>query len=294
MESLTRQNAAAYLFLGPWLVGFSVVTLVPFVSSLYLAFTNYELFTTPRWIGFRNFIEMFLEDERFAHALKVTFLYVGVGVPLELAFALGLALLLNRGLRGLSFYRAVYYIPYLFGSSVAIAILWRKVFGIDGFINQFLSLLGVQGISWIGTPSTAIYTLVLLKVWQFGSPMIIFLAGLRQIPQEMYDAASIDGAGKWGRFRYVTMPLLSPILFFNLIMQMVYSFQAFTPAYIVSDGTGGPADATLFYTLYLYEKGFTQFHMGYASAMAWFLLVVIACWTAVGFLTSKKWVYYEQ
>ncbi|MFC4597687.1 carbohydrate ABC transporter permease [Cohnella hongkongensis] len=288
-----RKYAISYLFLLPWFLGFLFLALIPFLYSLFLSFTDFDMFTAPEWVGLGNYKEMLMEDGRFQKALRVTFIYVFVGVPVELAVALLLALLMNKGIRGLSLYRAVYYIPYLFGGSVAIAVLWRKVFGVDGIFNQFLAMFGIQGISWIGTPSTAIYTLILLKVWQFGSPMIIFLAGLKQIPKELYEAASIDGAGRIGQFRSITLPLLSPIIFFNMIMQLVYSFQAFTPAYIVSNGTGGPVDSTLFYTLYLYEKGFTNFSMGYSSAMAWFLLMVIAFFSAIGFITSKKWVHYE-
>ncbi|XID91242.1 carbohydrate ABC transporter permease [Paenibacillaceae bacterium WGS1546] len=288
-----RKYAVSYLFLLPWLLGLIFLAVIPFLYSLYLSFTDFDMFTAPEWIGMGNYKEMLFDDSRFAQALKITFIYVFVGVPVELVVALFLAIVMNKGIRGLSVYRAVYYIPYLFGGSVAIAVLWRRVFGVDGIFNQFLDVFGIQGISWIGTPSTAIYTLILLKVWQFGSPMIIFLAGLKQIPRELYEAASIDGAGKVGQFFSITIPLLSPIIFFNMIMQLVYSFQAFTPAYIVSNGTGGPVDSTLFYTLYLYEKGFTNFSMGYASAMAWFLLAIIAVLSAIGFMSSRKWVHYE-
>jgi multiple sugar transport system permease protein len=209
-------------------------------------------------------------------------------------FALFLAMILNKGIKGLSMYRAIYYIPSLFGGSVAIAILWRRIFGLEGFINKFLAVIGIQGIGWISTPSTAVYTLVLLRVWQFGAPMIIFLAGLKQIPQELYEAAAIDGAGKRAQFLKITFPMLTPIVFFNMIMEMVNAFQAFTPAYIISDGTGKPLDSTLFYTLYLYQQGFSNFRMGYASALAWFLLLIIAGFTTLSFLSSNKWVHYER
>lgn len=288
-----RKYGIAYLFLLPWFIGLIFLAVIPFLYSLFLSFTDFDMFTAPEWIGLNNYREMLFDDNRFIKSLKVTFIYVFVGVPIELVVALFLAMLMNKGIRGLGIYRAIYYIPYLFGGSVAIAVLWRRVFGVDGLVNQFLGTFGIDGISWIGTPSTAIYTLILLKVWQFGSPMIIFLAGLKQIPKELYEAASIDGAGRVNQFFSITIPLLSPIIFFNMIMQLVYSFQAFTPAYIVSNGTGGPVDSTLFYTLYLYEKGFTNFSMGYASAMAWFLLVLIAFFSAIGFITSKKWVHYE-
>jgi multiple sugar transport system permease protein len=185
-------------------------------------------------------------------------------------------------------YRGIFYLPSLLGGSVAIAILWRQVFGAEGLVNN---LLGLEG-SWISRPSTVLSTLIVLAAWQFGSPMIIFLAGLKQIPQDLYDAAAVDGAGKVSTFLRITLPLLTPIIFFNLVLQMIGAFQAFTPAFIISGGTGGPSDSTLFYTLYLYKKGFEFLDMGYASAMAWVLLLIIAVFTAVAFYTSRYWVHY--
>jgi multiple sugar transport system permease protein len=215
-----------------------------------------------------------------------------IGVPLKLAFALGIALVLNRGLSGLGIYRSVYYLPSLLGGSVAVAILWRQIFSYDGVINQVLLRFGIEGPSWITSPDYAIDTLIALAVWQFGAPMVIFLAGLKQIPQEVYDAAEVDGAGPVRKFFSVTLPLLTPIIFFNVVMQTIDSFQAFTPAYIISGGTGGPADSTLFYTLYLYEQAFTNFQMGYASAMAWALVAIIGIATAMSFLSARYWVHY--
>jgi|SRR5690625_1180900 len=287
-------NTVGYLFLAPWFLGFFGLMFIPVIASLYFSFTQYDMITPPQWIGLDNFKEMFLHDGRFLKSLKVTFTYVFIGVPLELTFALLLAIVLNKGIKSLGLYRAIYYVPSLFGGSVAIAILWRQVFGHEGIVNQVLGVFGVEGISWIGTPEYAIYTLILLKAWQFGAPMIIFLAGLKQIPDELHEAASIDGAGRFTKFFRITLPLLTPIIFFNVIMQIINSFQAFTPAYIVSEGTGGPVDSTLFYTLYLYIQGFTNFNMGYASAMAWFLLVIIIFLTALFFISSRKWVYYEN
>jgi multiple sugar transport system permease protein len=226
--------------------------------------------------------------------MEVTFLYVVLAVPLKLAFALALALVLNRGIAGLPLYRALFYLPSLLGASVAIAVLWRQLFAKDGLVNAALALVGIQGPSWISDPSTSLYTLVLLSVWQFGSPMIIFLAGLRQIPQDVYEAASIDGTNRWQRFLYITLPLLTPVVFFNAVVQTIEAFKAFTPAFIISEGTGGPIDSTLVYTLYLYQEGFAYFRMGYASALAWILLVIIACFTAFSFLTSRYWVHYNE
>jgi len=288
-----RRNLVGYAFLLPWLLGFFVFSVGPIVASLYLSFTKYDLLSPPVWNGLRNYIVMFTMDPRFVKALKVTVVYVSLSVPLQLALALAVATVLNRGIRGLSLYRAFYYLPSLLGGSVAIAILWRQVFGLNGILNQGLALVGVQGTSWIGTPDTAVYTLVLLRIWQFGSPMIIFLAGLKQIPRELYEAAEIDGVNRLGGFIKITLPLLSPIIFFNLIMQFISAFQAFTQAFIVSGGTGGPVDSTLFYTLYLYQQGFASFRMGYASAMAWVLLGIIGLLTVFAFRSSRLWVYYE-
>ncbi len=278
----------------PWLLGFFVLTLGPMIASFYLSLTNFELFTPPEWLGFDNYQRLFTDDRRYLRALKVTFSFVFLSVPLKLAFALLIAMLLNRGLRGLGFYRSIYYLPSLLGGSVAIAIMWRQVFSKDGLVNQVLAQFGITGASWISNPNYALYTLVALAVWQFGAPMVIFLAGLKQIPQDLYDAASVDGAGALSKFFRITVPLLTPIIFFNFLMQMIGSYQAFTSAYVVSGGSGGPADSTLFYTLYLYEQGFTNFEMGYASAMAWVLLAIIGVSTAVAFLSSKYWVHYAD
>jgi len=286
------QDGAAYLFLAPWLAGFFLLTLGPTLGSLYLSFMHFDLLQAPRWNGLGNYIRMFTSDPRFYNALSVTFWYVGLSVPLKLVFALAIAMMLDQGLRGLSVYRALFYIPSLLGGSVAIAVLWRQIFGYDGLINEGLSVFGIDGPSWISNPQYSLVTLVVLRVWQFGSPMVIFLAGLRQIPQELYEAATIDGAGPVQRFFRITLPLLAPVVFFNLILQTIDAFKAFTPAFIVSGGTGGPVDSTLFYTLYLYQEGFAYFRMGYAAAMAWFLLTIIALFTALAFLTSRYWVYY--
>jgi multiple sugar transport system permease protein len=247
----------------------------------------------PAFIGFDNYSKM-LSDPAFWNSFRVTVEYVLVSVPLQLALALALALLLDRGMRGLGFYRSVFYLPSLLGGSVAVAILWRQVFGKDGIFNGFLALFGIDAPGWIGHPDFALGTIMILHIWTFGSPMIIFLAGLRQIPEMYYEAASVDGAGRVRRFISVTLPLLTPIIFFNLVLQIIFAFQTFTQAYVVSGGTGGPADSTMFYTLFLYRVGFLQYDMGYASAMAWFLLIVIAAFTAFNFWLSKFWVFYDD
>ena len=287
-----RRDRAGYLFLLPWFIGM-LFTIIPFFASLYLAFTDYNLLNPPAWIGLDNFVEMF-RDPVWRQSLKVTFVYTFVSVPLSLAVALGLAMLLNRGVRGLPVYRAVFYLPSLLGGSVAIVLLWKYIFGLDGIVNAFLGFFGIEGPGWTNDPDYALTTLIVLHIWTFGSPMVIFLAGLRQIPAMYYEAAAIDGASKWRQFRSITLPLLSPIVFFNLIQSLISSFQTFTQGYVMSGGTGGPANSTMFYNLYLYQQGFNQFHMGYASAMAWFLLVIIAGFTALNFLLARFWVHYDN
>ncbi|MGG5752182.1 carbohydrate ABC transporter permease [Zafaria sp. Z1313] len=288
-----KDNKAAYLFLLPWLIGLVAITLGPMLMSLYLSFTDYNLLQAPQWIGFENIIRM-MEDARLHNSLRVTFVYVLVGVPLQLVAALAIALLLDRGMRGLALYRSVFYLPSLLGSSVAIAVLWKQIFGTTGLVNQFLAMLGIEGPGWISNPDTALSTLILLHVWTFGSPMIIFLAGLRQIPSMYYEAASIDGATKVRQFFKITLPLLSPIIFFNLVLQIIGAFQSFTQAFIISGGKGGPSDSTMFFTLYLYQQGFGRFDMGYASAMAWLLVLIVGAFTAINFLASKYWVFYDD
>jgi multiple sugar transport system permease protein len=286
---------APYLFLVPWIIGMFAITLGPMVASLLLSFTDYSFIGSTDWIGVENYERMFTADARFLSSLGVTFTYVFISVPLQLAIALLIAMVLNQGLRGLAFYRSVYYLPSLIGSSVAVAILWRQIFGAEGLVNQVLGMLGAENLpNWIGTPDFALGTLVTLNVWTFGSPMVIFLAGLRQVPPELYEAAAVDGAGPWIKFWRITVPMISPVIFFNLVLQMIHAFQTFTQAYIVSGGSGGPVDSTLFYTLYLYQKAFRDFDMGYASAMAWVLLLIIGLFTWLAFATSNRWVRYGE
>ena len=289
-----HNHAPGYLFLLPWFIGFLGLTIGPIISSLYLSFTDFDLLTPAEWVGTANYERMFTNDPKFRAAMNVTLVFVFFSVPMKLAFALGVALLLNRGMRGLPLYRSLFYLPSLLGASVAIAILWRQIFAGDGLVNDFLSLFGIQGPSWISNPRYSLWTLIILSIWQFGSPMIIFLAGLRQIPQDMYEAASLDGASKWRQFWKITLPLLTPVVFFNAIIQTIEAFKSFTPAFIISGGTGNPINSTLFYTLYLYREGFAYLHMGYASAMAWFLLIVIAGFTALNFWLSRYWVFYDD
>ncbi|MFJ3379654.1 MULTISPECIES: carbohydrate ABC transporter permease [unclassified Curtobacterium] len=288
-----RDDKAAAVFLAPWLIGMVGITLGPILASLYLSFTNYNLLQNPTFTGLTN-IQRMVEDTNLGSSLVVTLVYTVVSVPLQLAAALLVAVLLDRGMRGLSFYRSVLYLPSLLGGSVAIAVLWRLVFGGDGLLNALLAVFGIQGQSWIGSPNTALGTLIILHVWTFGAPMVIFLAGLRQIPRQYYEAASTDGATRWRQFRSITLPLLSPIVFFNLVLGIIGAFQSFTQAYVISNGTGGPTNSTLFITLYLYQKAFGSLQMGYASAIAWLLLLIVGAATALNFWASKYWVFYDD
>lgn len=294
-----RDNMSAYMFLTPWLLGFFILTFYPMAYSLYLAFTKFNILQPPEWIGLRNFFIMFIgndqypRDERFLNSVFVTLRFVFISVPLKLLFALGVALLMNQKLKLISFYRTMYYIPTLLGGSVAIAVLWRRMFAGDGLVNLILrNFFNVDPPAWISNPRYALYTLILLAVWQFGSPMVIFLAGLKQIPNEFYEAATVDGAGKVRQFLAITLPSLSPVILFNLVMQIITAFQSFTQAFIISGGQGGPLDSTMFYSLYLYLKGFGFSEMGYASAMAWVLLLIIALFTAIIFKVSGAFVSY--
>ncbi|MBP2330501.1 multiple sugar transport system permease protein [Kibdelosporangium banguiense] len=288
-----KHNLAGYSFLAPWLIGLFSFTLLPMAYSAYLSMTKFDLLTPPQWTGLANF-KMLLQDERYLQSVKVTLIYVVTSVPLKLAAALLVAMALNRGLKALGFYRSVFYLPSLLGASVAVSVMWRQIFSQQGLLNDFLGLFGIQGADWIGDPRYAMWTLVLLSAWQFGTPMLIFLAGLKQLPQDLYEAAALDGAGPVRMFFKITLPLLSPMVFFNLVLETINAFQTFTPAYVVSGGLGGPIDSTLLYTLYLYLKGFGSMQMGYASAMAWVLFAVIGLFTALYFWSARRWVNYAD
>lgn len=284
----------AYVFLSPWMIGAAVLTLVPMAVSLYLSFTDYNLFDPPHWVGLRNYTDMLTEDPRYWRSVGTTLLYVVVAVPLKLGLALGVAMLLKNLARGRAFYRSAFYAPSLLGASMSVALVWRALFNDGGSVPDVLGTFGIHTGSWVGNPSLAVYAVVLLTVWQFGAPMVIFLAGLQQVPPDLYEAAALDGAGRWRQFVSITVPMLSPVVFFNLVLEIINSFQVFTPAFAISGGDGGPADSTMFYTLYLYERGFTASHMGYAAAMAWLLLIAIGVITLILFRTSRSWVFYAD
>jgi len=288
---MPNKKYTPYIFMLPWLIGFLFLTLGAFLFTLYLAFTQYDLLSPPEWVGFDNFKEMFT-SRLFLKSLKVTFLFVIVSVPLRLFFSLIIAMLLNQNIKGIGIYRTLFYIPSVIGTSVGVAIMWRSIFSGNGLINSFLELIGISDApAWVSNPNFAIYVIVLLSVWQFGSEMIIFLAGLKQVPKSLYDASLVDGATKIRAFIHVTLPMLTPLIFFNLIMGTINAFMIFTQGYIITNG--GPVNSTLFYIIYLYREGFEYFNMGFASALAIVILFIVAVVAGFLFLSSKYWVHYE-
>ncbi len=288
-----RNNLTGYTFIAPWLVGFWVFTIIPIAVSFYISFTRYDLINPPQWAGTYNFVRLFTADPRYIQAIKITLLYVATAVPLRLVFALFIAMVLVQRHRLVGFYRLVYYLPSIVGSSVAIALVWREFFGFHGPINTIAGWFGEleRNISLVGNPKTALMTVISLYVWQFGSSMLIFMAGLKNIPDSLYESAVIDGADGFVKFIRITLPLLTPVILFNLVMQTIHGFMVFTQALIITDG--GPMDATLVYVLYMYRRGFRFYDMGSASAMAWILFVVMAAVTMLIFRSSRYWVHYE-
>lgn len=285
----SRKLGLAYL--SPYIIGLIVFTAFPFVSSFLMSFTDYDLMTAPKFVGIENYRYMLTEDDLFWKSMSVTFAYVFLTIPVKLAFALFIAFILNFKLKGIGFFRTAYYIPSILGSSIAIAVLWRALFAIDGVLNGMLGFIGIDPVNWLGEPSFALFSITLLRAWQFGSSMVIFLAALQNVPQSQYEAALIDGASKWQMFMKVTVPLITPVIFFNFIMQTTQAFQEFTAPYVVTGG--GPMKSTYLISLYIYETAFKFFDMGYGSALAWSLFIVVAIFTAITFRSSKYWVFYS-
>lgn len=279
------------LYITPWLIGLLVFTAYPFFASLFFSFTDYNLISSPNFIGFDNYRTMF-QTELFRKSFFITVRYVFITVPLKLAFALFIAYILNFKLRAVNFFRSAYYMPSILGGSVAIAVLWRFIFSDTGLVNMIIGFFGVDPISWLGNPQYSIFTISLLRVWQFGSPMVIFLAALKNVPDSLYEAATIDGASKFQTFFKVTLPLITPVLFFNFIMQLVQAFQEFNGPYIITGG--GPLNSTYLFPLYIYDNAFKYFKMGYGSALSWFLFVVIMIITLITFKSEKYWVHYSD
>ncbi len=287
-----KDNLTGYALLAPWLFGFLLMWLVPAAMSIYYSFTDYNLLSEPDWVGLQNYITIFTADKNFRQALKVTFLYVFIMVPLRLAFALFVANLLNKKHMGMAFYRVLYYVPSIVGGSIAVSVVWKQIFGNKGVLMSLLEAIGIeQKFSLLGNPSTALFAIILMGVWQFGSSMLVFLSGLKQIPVSLYESAAMDGATGMQRFWRITMPMLTPTIFFNLIQQIITGFRVFTESYVITDG--GPMSSTLTYVLYLYRSAFANFHMGYSCALAWILVLLIGLATLLLFKTQKSWVHYE-
>lgn len=290
-----KRNIKKYrglIYLSPWLLGVAIFTIYPFVSSLFLSFTDYNLISAPSFVGLRNYIKLFTTDTEFINSLITTLKYMLLTVPPQLAFALFIAFILNFNLKGINFFRTAYYIPSILGGNVAIAVLWRFLFSGEGLINQVLNALGIESVSWLSEGTPALICISILRVWQFGSAMVIFLAALKDIPQELYEAAEMDGAPKWKIFFKITVPMITPTIFFNMIMQMVNAMQEFNAPYLITNG--GPMKATNLASMMIYENAFKYFRMGYASAMSWVLFIIIMVLTVIMFKTSNRWVYYAD
>lgn len=289
----SRNNRVGYTLMAPWLFGFVLMWLVPMGISIYYSFTDFNLLNTPSFIGMDNYVRMFTADKTFKKALGVTFTYVLFLVPLRLVFALFVAMLLNKPHKGLGIYRTLYYVPSIIGGSIAVSVVWKQIFGNKGVAMSLLGIFGIkQKTSFLGNPKTALAVIIIMGVWQFGSSMLIFLSALKQIPKSLYESAAMDGAKSWKTFTHITLPQLTPTIFFNLIMQIVNGFRVFTESYVITDG--GPLDSTLSYVLYMYRRAFTYFDMGYSCALAWVLVAIIAIFTVIIFKTQNKWVFYES
>ncbi|MFQ7876342.1 carbohydrate ABC transporter permease [Enterocloster sp.] len=288
-QQLSKESVAGVLFTLPFTIGFLLFMIVPMGISLYYSFCDYVILSPPVFTGLKNFISMF-QDETFFKTLKVTFFFAFVSVPLKLLFALIVAMLLLENSKMSGFYRAAYYLPSIIGGSVAVSILWKRMFAMDGVVNKLLGMVGIQtSFSWLGDTRTAIWVLILLVVWQFGSSMLIFLSSLKQVPQSLYEAAEVDGASAPAKFFKITLPLLTPTIFFNLVMQMINGFLAFTQCYIITQGK--PMNSTLLYTVYMYKQSFEFYNTGYGAALAWVMLAVIGLITLFLFATKRFWVY---
>lgn len=283
---------SAYLYILPWFIGFLVFKLNPFFNALLLSFQQNNLIREPKWVKLQNYQQLLFEDELFKTSLMVTFKYVFLTVPLVLVFALFIAYILNFKIKGVNFFRTAYYIPSILGGSVAVSIVWKFIFGNDGVINAMLDMVGLEPVMWLTDTRYALIVLSLLKAWQFGSVMVIFLSALQNVPQSLYEAASIDGAGKWRSFFTITVPMITPVILFNAVQLLVKSFQEFNSAYLISDG--GPLNSTYLLNLFIYKNAFSSFKMGYASAASWIMFIIIMALTAVVFRSSNYWVHYND
>lgn len=286
---ILKESVSGVIFVTPFILGLILFLLVPLGISFYYAFCDYDILSEPVFSGLKNFRTM-MEDELFWKSLSVTVFYTVVSVPLKLIFALLVAMLFQKTTKAAGIFRGVYYLPSIIGGSVAVAVLWKRMFATDGTINQILRSLGVENtISWLGNTDTAIWTLILLTVWQFGSSMLIFLGALKQIPSTYYEASKVDGAGKWRQFLSITLPLLTPTIFFNLVMQVINGLLAYTQCFIITQGQ--PMNSTLFYMVHMYNQTFVYYKAGYGAALAWIMIFIVGIFTTILFATKKKWVY---
>ena len=290
--SKLEQGYMGFILILPWLIGFCIFKLYPFVSSLVYSFTDYDLFKgVQNVVGFQNYIDAFTKPKN-VKALQVTFTYAFMTVPLKLIFALFIAYILNFKIKGVGLFRTAYYVPSILGGSVAIAVLWKALFKNDGVINTILAMLGFESINFLADKNWALFIICLLRVWQFGSAMVLFLAALKGVPEDLYEAASIDGASKGRQFLSITIPLISPVIFYNLVTQLVQAFQEFNGPYIITNG--GPRNATTLISVIVYNTAFKDYKVGMSSAMAWVMFVIVMILTVIAFVSQKKWVYYSD
>jgi multiple sugar transport system permease protein len=294
MNFSRREALWAYLFISPWIIGFLIFTLGPMIASLYYSFSAYDIVSTPIWRGLDNYQKLFLEDPLFWHSLKVTINYAVLALPLNLVIGFLIAVLLNQKIPGVNVWRTVYFLPSVI-AGVAVALLWVRIFNTRiGLLNPFLKSIGIANPpGWLQDPEWAVPALVIMSLWSVGGSMIIYLAGLQGVPTSLYEAAKIDGANSWRRFRHITIPMMTPVIFYNLVHGLIGAFNYFTEVYVATDGTGGPVRSTLFYNLYLYQNAFRFFKMGYASALAWVLFLIVLLVTLLVFRSSPMWVFYE-
>lgn len=292
-RTLRRSDRWTGLFyILPWLIGFAVFQLYPFIASFCYSFTKYAFGRAPEFVGLDNYIRLFTRDKQFLSTLSITGGYALMAVPGKLVCALLVAMILNAKVRGIGIYRTVYYMPSILGGSVAVSVLWRVMFMRDGMVNRLTGVLGIPPVDWLTDPSVALFTISMLQIWQFGSAMIIFLAALKQIPGELYEAAEVDGANKLRQFFSITLPQISSVLFFNLIMQSIQALQNFTSAFVVTNG--GPMKSTYIIGMKLYDDAFVNRKIGYASAESWVLFLIILALTLIVFKSSDAWVYYAD
>ena len=294
MSPKARENLTGYLFISPWLIGFLVFTLWPFLRSFYLSFCNYNIVQPPKFIGLANYQMMLFNDELFYKSLWVTLRYALVAVPLTLFVGVALALLLNLNVKGIAVFRTIFYLPSIVPTVAMTSIFMWILNPQVGMVNRMLALAGVTGPAWLSDPVWTPWTLIFMAVWAAGGSMVIYLAGLKDIPQYLYEAATLDGAGAFRKTRMITLPMLSPVIFFNLVMSVIGTFQYFTQAFVISNGSGGPEDSTLFYALYMFKRCWKYMDMGYGSAMAWVLFIIVMISTGLIFRTQKRWVHYGR